>query len=470
VLLGRYLLPLVLLITDYTAILLAEGESFLLHWLLDGGMHIYSSSYVLLWIPLLFVLFLGSFRSYTRMRPLIMDVKKIVESVLYGTIVCIILLFFVKLSVDVPRVYMLLTPFFICANLVLFRVITRKFLKTHNLMTVPVLIIGAGKTAKRLIRCFEGDSGFRYRVIGFLDDHPIVPELLEKYPLFGNISAAEKVIKKTGVQTVVIAIPGLDKEKLTRLIENIQLYVRNIKYIPDLIETPMASITVDNLFNERMLMLGLNNNLAIRRNRIYKRVFDLVCTFFGILVISPILLILALYIRLDSKGPVFFNAGRIGKDGKTFKCYKFRSMYMDSDRLLKGYLTAHPDKQQEWDTYAKLRGYDPRVTRAGVWMRKYSLDELPQLFNVILGDMSLVGPRPYLPREKTDIGANLGIIEQTVPGITGYWQVNGRNDTTFAERVEMDVWYVRNWSIWLDLMYLTKTFTTVFAGRGGVLN
>ena len=462
----NHLMPLVLILTDYIAILLAEGEGFWLHWLLGGERYTYTTSYVLVWIPLLFLLFLGSFRAYVRMRPLIMEVKKVLESVLYGTMACIILLYFAKLSLSVSRGYMILAPFLICANLIIFRIGARMFLKKHNLLTVPVLIIGAGRTAKRLIRCFEGDIGFRYRVIGFLDDHPIVPELLEKYPLLGNLDDAERVIRETGVQTVVIAIPGMDKDKLTTLIESIQLYVRNIKYIPDLIETPMASITVDNLFNERMLMLGINNNLAMKRNRIYKRCFDFAFTLVGTLLISPILLILAICIKLDSKGPVFYNASRIGRNGQIFKCYKFRSMHMNSGTILKKYLAENPDKAKEWRIYAKLHGYDPRVTKTGVWMRKYSLDELPQLFNVLLGNMSLVGPRPYLPREKEDIGNNLGLITQTTPGITGYWQVNGRSDTTFAERVEMDVWYVRNWSVWIDLMYLAKTFKEVFAGKG----
>ncbi len=463
---SRYMLSPLLVVTDYLAILLAEKEGFFLHMLMGGGTDKYGVSYVLLWIPLIFLLFLGSNRSYTRMRPLIMGARKVFYAVIYGTLTCILLLYFAKLSLAVPREYMLMTPVLIFINIVVFRIVTRKFLRRHNLMTVPVLIIGAGKTAKRLIHCFESDSGFRYEVIGFLDDHPIMPELLEKYPLLGTLDDAKRVIKETGVQTVVIAIPGIDKDKLSRLIESIQLYVRNIKYIPDLIETPMASITVDNLFNERMLMLGLNNNLAIRRNRVYKRIFDFFWAFLGTLALSPILMGLAICIKLDSKGPAFFNAARIGKDGRTFKCYKFRSMHVNSDRILKKYLSQNPDKQEEWESYAKLRGYDPRVTKVGMWMRKYSLDELPQLFNVLLGNMSLVGPRPYLPREKEDIGANLGIITQTVPGITGYWQTNGRSETTFQERVEMDVWYVRNWSIWIDMMYLLKTFLQVFAGKG----
>lgn len=189
-------------------------------------------------------------------------------------------------------------------------------------------------------------------------------------------------------------------------------------------------------------------------------------TISGGIFIIPIILILTVLIRWDSKGPAFYNAERIGKHGKTFKCYKFRSMYQNSDAILKKYLAEHPEAQKEWDTYAKLRDYDPRVTRFGSFMRKTSLDELPQLWNVIKGDMSLVGPRPYLPRERLDIGSALGIISLTTPGITGYWQVSGRNNISFAGRVDMDTWYVQNWSVWVDLIYLVKTFKVVFCGRG----
>ncbi|MBP3817751.1 MAG: sugar transferase, partial [Butyrivibrio sp.] len=229
---------------------------------------------------------------------------------------------------------------------------------------------------------------------------------------------------------------------------------------------PMADVEAQSLFSEEILMLHMRNNLALRRNQIYKRIFDLVLTVTGGLLISPILLLLAIYIKMDSKGSVFYNADRIGKNGKIFRCYKFRSMYVNGDKILQDYLEKNPEAAEEWKTYAKLRDYDPRVTKAGTWMRKYSLDELPQVLNVIKGDMSLVGPRPYLPREKEDIGSDIKTITLSLPGITGYWQVSGRNDVSFQERVAMDTWYVRNWSVWLDIMYLAKTFQAVLFGRG----
>ncbi|WP_026766258.1 exopolysaccharide biosynthesis polyprenyl glycosylphosphotransferase, partial [Selenomonas ruminantium] len=298
------------------------------------------------------------------------------------------------------------------------------------------------------------------------DDNPISDKIPDKYKLLGKISEAEKVVENSHVQNVIITAPGMERDKLQQLITTVQPHVRNLSYVPDLIGTPMAGVEAQSLFGEEILMLHMKNNLALRRNRIYKRLFDLILSIVGGIAISPILLFLALCIKLDSKGNVFYNADRIGKDGKNFKCYKFRSMYINSDEILKDYLDKNPEAAAEWKEYAKLRDYDPRVTKAGTWLRKYSLDELPQILNVIKGDMSLVGPRPYLPREKEDIGEELSTITMSMPGITGYWQVSGRNDVSFHERVTMDSWYVRNWSIWLDIMYFAKTFTIVFRGKG----
>ena len=464
--LHNYLPPVLFVLLDYSAILLAEKAAFELHWLLGSMDYHIGGSYIYLWIPLVFLMFLGSSRAYTHMQPILENMKDIFYSVIYGLVTCLLVLYFFRESLVASRLYVVLFGILVLFNIYCLRYIARKFLKRFHLLTEPVILIGAGKTAKRVLRFYDGDLGYRYDIIGLLDDHPISPELTRRFLLLGNLDQAEEIIRQSGVKTVIITAPGLDKNKLTNLISRIQPYVRNVSYVPDLIGTPMGSVTVDTFFDERVLMLHLKNNLARRRNRLFKRIFDLSLTIVGGFCLLPILLVLTILVRMDSKGPAFYNAARIGKHGNNFKCYKFRSMYQDSDHILQEYLKKNPESQKEWDTYAKLRDYDPRVTKVGTWMRKYSLDELPQLWNVIKGDMSLVGPRPYLLREKGDIGKDLGTICQTVPGITGYWQVSGRNEITFSGRVAMDTWYVQNWSIWIDLMYLFKTFKVVFGGRG----
>ncbi|WP_337384501.1 exopolysaccharide biosynthesis polyprenyl glycosylphosphotransferase, partial [Acidaminococcus timonensis] len=245
----------------------------------------------------------------------------------------------------------------------------------------------------------------------------------------------------------------------------IQPHVRNLGFVPDLIGLPVNGVEVDSLFNERMILMSLKNNLARPYNRMCKRLFDLVLTLVGVVLLSPVFLVLAILIKLDSRGPVIFAHQRIGKDGKLFPCLKFRTMCVDADRKLKEYLAANPEARKEWEAEFKLKD-DPRVTRVGKVLRRTSLDELPQLFNVLSGQMSLVGPRPIVTAEIPKYGPYIKDFYMVRPGITGMWQVNGRSDTTYEERVQMDSWYVRNWGVWLDIMLLWRTFGVVLSHKG----
>ena len=241
--------------------------------------------------------------------------------------------------------------------------------------------------------------------------------------------------------------------------------VRNIAFVPDLIGTPMADVRVDMLFSEKILLMSLKNNLARRSNRFIKRVFDLVATIFGGIAISPFLLLLAIMVGVDNKGHIIFAHRRVGQNGKEFNCYKFQSMVPDAQKRLEEYLAKNPEAKKEWEESFKLTN-DPRVTKLGAFLRKTSLDELPQLWNVIMGDMSLVGPRPIVQKEVPKYGPYIREYYMVPPGITGMWQVSGRSDTTYDERVAMDTWYVRNWSVWIDLVFLFKTVKAVVAGKG----
>lgn len=196
-----------------------------------------------------------------------------------------------------------------------------------------------------------------------------------------------------------------------------------------------------------------------------KSVFDFVLTAAGAVAISPLLAYTAYRIHKDSPGEIVYNGERVGKDGKRFKCYKFRSMYTNGDEILKKYLEENPEKRLEWEKYHKLDD-DPRVTRTGRFIRKTSIDELPQLLNVLKGEMSLVGPRPYLPWEREEMGEAYGEIIKVKPGITGYWQVHGRSNVGFESRLLMDCWYVKNRSFWLDIMLLWKTVGVVLMKKG----
>lgn len=329
----------------------------------------------------------------------------------------------------------------------------------------PVIIVGAGKTAELLANSFERDSGVGYKIVGLIEDDRSRP-LLKRYPYLGKFQQAEALIQNANIKDVILATPGLKRKELVSLFYRIQPYVRNLSIVPDVFGVPIGNSQIETLFSERTLLVNTSNNLNRRSNRILKRIFDIVIGTLLCFPIIPLLAILGIWIKMDSTGPVFHIAERIGKGGRNFACYKFRSMYQNADEILRNFLEENPERKTEWETYAKLRKEDPRVTRSGKWLRKYSLDELPQLINVLKGEMSLVGPRPYLPREKGKIGKYLPVISMTVPGITGLWQVSGRNEVAFHGRLQMDAWYVRNWNLWQDIVLLLKTIRVVLNKNG----
>ena len=195
-----------------------------------------------------------------------------------------------------------------------------------------------------------------------------------------------------------------------------------------------------------------------------KRGLDLALSALFLVAFAPLLLIIWLAVRLTSAGPALFVQERVGRNGQSFPAYKFRTMVVDAEQRLAEYLAADPVARLEYATFRKLRR-DPRVTPIGSFLRRYSLDELPQLLNVLKGDMSLVGPRCYLPQELADMGSKQPVILSVLPGITGLWQVSGRNGTTFAERLDFDVRYVREYSLTLDLAILARTVWVVLAAR-----
>ena len=174
---------------------------------------------------------------------------------------------------------------------------------------------------------------------------------------------------------------------------------------------------------------------------------------------------IAIWIYRDSPGPVIFKHRRVGKDGKEFPCYKFRSMCVDADVKLKELLENDPEARAEWEKDFKLKN-DPRITRSGAFLRRTSLDELPQLFNVLKGEMSLVGPRPIIRDEVPRYGKFIDDFYMVCPGVTGMWQTSGRSDVSYDERVQMDTWYVRNWNVWFDVVLIWRTIGVVLGKKG----
>ena len=464
----RICAPLLFMIFDYFAILFAEKMAFELHGIygmIAGRTFHVPVFYLVFWIPFVFIAFLWGMQTYTRMQPILETVRKIFYAVLYSMIACILGLYFMQAGLFASRLYVILFGVLVLLSIYTARYILLKLLKTTQTLTKPVILIGAGKTAELVLEFFDGDLGYRYKVVGILDDKPVSEVLPKRFLLLGNVSDAETIVRDSGIKTVIITAPGMDSKRLEKLVSAIQPLVRDILFVPDLMMLPLAHVGVEPFYTERVFMLSIRNNLARRRNRLAKRVFDLVATIVGGLLIFPILLVLAVLVGIDNKGRVIFAHQRVGRNGKMFPCYKFQSMIPNAQELLEEYLAKNPEARKEWEESFKLTN-DPRVTKLGAFLRKTSLDELPQLWNVLMGDMSLVGPRPIITKEIERYGDNIREYYMVPPGITGMWQVNGRSDTTYEERVAMDTWYVRNWSVWIDLVYLFKTVKTVFTGKG----
>jgi Undecaprenyl-phosphate galactose phosphotransferase WbaP len=214
-----------------------------------------------------------------------------------------------------------------------------------------------------------------------------------------------------------------------------------------------------------ILGFATSHKLKMFWNLGIKRILDLTLVIAGGLVILPLLLIIALLIKINSPGPAIYKHTRIGRNGKPFRVYKFRSMVLDAEERLSSLLAADPQARQEWEAGHKLKN-DPRITGIGKLLRQTSLDEFPQLLNILKGEMSLVGPRPIVEGEIKKYGEDFGRIFSVKPGMTGLWQVSGRSDTDYGERVALDTYYLQSWSVWLDFWVLYKTIGVVLRGKG----
>lgn len=464
------LLPIILAIADYCTVALAV---LLAYTLRKNGIPMsvhpqfeIKDIYIFFIVPIFFLLVLFLCNTYRLNLPYWDKVRNIFKSVVYGGAAVIFLMYFTYVAGGVSRLFIGMSLVFILFGILFVRYIVERILITLGLFQIPVIIIGAGKTAELLLQSFERNPIMRYHIVGFIDDKPVCPHLTNRYPLLGTFADMDAVIEKTNVQHVIICAPGLAPDKLVSLVTKLELLVKNVSFVPELIGIPAANISVQGLMEESMVLVKVQNNLARRYYRVMKRIFDLVVTLLSLVIFLPIGLIIAALIYITDPGPILYANKRIGQNGKEFNCYKFRSMHINNQAILEKYLAAHPDIEKEWNTYRKLRGVDPRVTGIGKVLRKYSLDELPQLLNVIKGDMSLVGPRPYLPEEKSMMGVYADTIFMAKPGVTGWWQISGRNDVTFEERVGMESWYVHNWSLWIDIVILWKTVGVVFKHDG----
>lgn len=462
------LFSLLHIVSDYLAILLAEKTALFLQGMFRvqaSQMMILPWDYQYIYIPGMFLLLLSISESYKFNRPSLEVARDVGKGCCVAILMYMLVIFLMRNSMQVSRYYAVCFFAFMVLYIGVFRNLLEGILKKCPNMQEPVLLLGAGKTAEILLDRFQRDNCYNYRVIGILDDHPVSERLPKEYPLLGTFEEASGIIQKLGVRTLIMAVPGLPEEKLKRLLYSIQHLTDTIVFTPGLVGSPLGSVEISTLFVEQLTVIKSKNNLSRWYNRWVKFAFDMVVTAIGTILISPMFLALCICVAIDNKGKVIFAHQRVGRNGKLFSCYKFQTMIPNAQQVLEEYLKNDPQARLEWETNFKLSN-DPRVTKLGAVLRKTSLDELPQIFNVLKGEMSLVGPRPVVQAELAKYGDNKKEYLMVRPGITGMWQASGRSDTTYEERVAMDTWYVRNWSLWIDLKYLYRTFAAVISKKG----
>jgi len=469
--LGQYVAPMIIMMIDYLAVTFAVLTAWYLrsillpkYFILLPIFHI-NNIYVYLIFPFTYLLFLMYEGMYGKRLPFWKNVEIIFKICTYVSALAIVVMYFTGKAENISRAFVALTWLFSFLYLISARHLIKRILVATGLWQKPIVIVGAGKTAEILAKSFEDEPNLGYKIVGMVEDNYAQRSLMHRYQHIGGFADAEQAIIDSGVQDVIVATPGLAREEMLDLVYRIQPYVRNLTIVPDLFGVPLSNMEVETLFNEKTVMLRMCNNMMMLRNRLLKNTFDLISSVSGTILILPIFLGIAAAIYISSPGPVIFAHQRIGTKGKLFPCYKFRSMVVNAQEVLEDYLEKNPAAREEWERDFKLKN-DPRVTRIGNFLRKTSLDELPQLFNVIKGEMSLVGPRPIIDKEIVKYGEYIHDYYLVRPGMTGYWQVGGRSDVDYDSRVQMDSWYVRNWSFWQDIVLLLKTVKVVFAGKG----
>jgi len=472
---------LVLALADLSAIALSLELAILTrkHLLPELDTHLQPSTFPfmhywsLAWFWLVPLLIFGVEGLYTRRRSLWNEVGHLTKAVALSLIAMLAAVALTQISPLVARTTILLTAMnlFILSPIV--RYWTKRSLAALGPWRKRILILGATGMAGLAMRGLMADPFLGYEVAGLLDDNP-----KQKGNCFGtckgapvrvlgNLSEVREQMERTNSRDILIAMPSQFEEKVLALVQELQPFCDNIYVVPQLWGLPIMNLQVDGFLRERVMMLKLSNNLAKPWNGWLKRGFDLLLGSTVSLLTLPLCMIVGILVKLDSKGPAFYVQERLGHRGRNFRCIKFRTMRVEGEVVFARYLDSNPQAREEWRKYAKLRGYDPRITRLGGFLRRWSIDELPQLINVLKGEMSLIGPRPYLPHELSRIGFDVHTILAARPGMTGFWQVSGRNELSLEDRVKLESWYVRSWTPWLDCIVFAKTFRVVLFPENG---
>ena len=360
-------------------------------------------------------------------------------------------------TVDYSRFVMVVAGLAVAFLAQPFRDVVRSVMYRFGIGQIPAVLIGSGRAAERAMSALSDNAYVGLRLVGFFDREG---RSLGKLKRLGDLRAVVDVARRIGVRVLV----ACEDERIFRSqLSEYTKFFTHIEYLPSATVFPIfgsQTISLDGMGGVEMVNQGRMPLL-----RVEKWILDRTLSLLAFVLLSPLFVVISLAVRMTSPGPAFFRHRRLGRNGKPIRIWKFRTMYADAEARLESLLASDPALKAEFEANFKLKR-DPRVTPFGKFLRKTSLDEIPQLFNVLTGEMALVGPRPIVEKEVAYYGESYGVFSSVKPGITGLWQATGRSETDYDRRVALDVQYVLNWSPWLDIWILIRTVFAVFFMRG----
>lgn len=394
------------------------------------------------------------------------EIRQLTQATCLAFLLLVVYTFLTQTSSDYSRLIFVLSWFLALIFVPIFRFFLRVTASKLNIWGVPVTVLGNGPTTRKIVNYLANKSqlGWQPKVVIGTQPGPLkLNSGRTPYIQVQNDAQCKMYLDLFRMNTIFIVQDEVPPDWLESLNNASHPYIRKIVVIPSFGEVQNTIIKAHDIAGS--LGLELEQNLFTPWGQIVKRLTDILFASLMGIFLLPMIGVLAILIKLDSRGRAFYRQTRIGYNGKPFEFWKFRTMITNADEILQEYLENNQDFRKEWEENQKLKN-DPRVTRMGQFLRKLSLDELPQLWNILRGDMSLIGPRPCMPEQVPLYDKVWDLYKNVRPGMTGLWQVSGRNNTTYEERVYYDGYYVRNWSIWLDIYILIKTFWVVLSREG----
>lgn len=399
---------------------------------------------------------------YTYRKPFWFELKEVFRTLLIFAVLDLSFVAFSKWNFS--RVVWMLTWLLVLVLVPLGRIITKRILNSFGLWKKQTIIIGSGRNAIEAYAALHSEEVLGFCVSAFVCTKSHCDTVVSGIPMIDSEEQLWKVANVENTQFIV-ALEFEEHSLGDWWLKNLaKQNCRSVSVIPALRGVPLYGTDMSFIFSHEVMILRVSNNLAKRSSRIVKRLFDIVGSLSIIFILAPVLAILAYKVSRDG-GKSIYEHERVGHNGKKFKCLKFRSMVINSQEVLENLLNSDPQAKKEWDKDFKLKN-DPRITKIGNFIRRTSLDELPQLWNVLKGEMSLVGPRPVIEKELKRYAGDVDYYFMAKPGMTGLWQVSGRNTIDYDTRVYFDAWYVKNWTLWNDIAILFKTFGVVLKGDG----